>query len=198
MYLPEQAPKGATMDVTTRTEQAREGRQGRGDGRGTRRRPRAGRGDGLGGQGRAGRQVSITPLETKPEGSEGRRERRHGATFSRARGASPEGIPGEEARCRRGGRPPRGCPAGGGRGLSDARRKPRRRDVKRQARAPRRGARASTRTPRSLRLTYRPASPRITWSRISIPRSCPAATRRRVSATSSAEGSGSPDGCGWR
>src|SRR6266568_2610032 len=53
------------------------------------------------------------------------------------------------------------------------------------------------RMPRSLRLTYRPASPSTTWSRISIPRSWPAATSRRVRATSSALGSGSPLGCGW-
>jgi hypothetical protein len=51
------------------------------------------------------------------------------------------------------------------------------------------------RTPRSLRLTNRPASPRMRWSSTSMPSRAPAAASRRVSARSSADGSGSP--LGW-
>jgi len=47
--------------------------------------------------------------------------------------------------------------------------------------------------PRSRRLVYRPR-PMIKWSSTRIPSSCPAAIKSRVSATSSGDGSGSPEG----
>src|SRR5438105_548581 len=55
---------------------------------------------------------------------------------------------------------------------------------------------AAQRRPRSFRLTKR-AAPRTTWSSTSIPIRVPAAARRRVRATSSPEGSGSPEGWLW-